>query len=270
MASLLAPTSAGAYPPSPYHLIYGLVRDEYGTPLMNNQVKILLVSTGGSQTQTAIDPGLAVGLNYQLPVPMDTLLKPDLYRPNALVVGTAIRVYVVVGNTTNIPIVSATISTNLGQPTKMTRIDLTLGTDSNGDGIPDEWELAYLAALGSNLTLSNLNATLDLAHNGLTLIQEFQLGTAAFDSSNPFSVRIVGYNAGSPILEFPTTAGVSYSVLGSTNLQQWGLLPFRLAAEDISAPARTSYTETVVQTLQVKVAQSGPVPPALFFRISSH
>ncbi len=269
LVTLLAPVAARAYPPSPYHLVYGLVRDEYGTPLTDNQVKILMISPSGSQSQASVQPGLAVGVNYDLQVPMDTLIKPDRYRPDALGVGAGFRLLVIIGNTTNVPIVSTTISTNLGQPTKMTRIDLALGTDSNGDGIPDEWELAFLAAIGSNLSLSSLNASLDLLHNGLTLMQEFQLGPAAFDGTSPFSVRLVSYNGGSAILEFPTSAGISYSVLGSTDLRQWTLLPFRLEAEDISTPTRTNYTETVVETLRLKVAQTGPAPPALFFRIGS-
>ena len=268
-AALLGCLPAWAYPPSPYHLIYGLVRDEYGTPLMDDQVQILLVSAGGSQSQTSIQPDLAVGVNYQLQVPMDTLLKPDLYRSNALAVGTGFRLYVVVGNVTNVPIVSTSTTNYLGQPTKMTQIDLTLGVDSNGDGIPDPWELAFLAAIGSNLSLGDLNANLDVAHDGRTLMQEYLLGSAAFSPENPFAVRMVTFNSGAPILEFPTETSRSYTVLGSTNLQQWAVLPFRLPSEGPSAVTRTNFTASVVQTLQVQVIPSGPGPRAQFFRISS-
>jgi len=66
-----------------------------------------------------------------------------------------------------------------------------------------------------------LNAGLDLAHDGRTLMQEYLRGTYAFDLSNPnpFAVRMVNFNSGAPLLEFPTTSGQSYTVLGSTNLQ---------------------------------------------------
>jgi hypothetical protein len=268
-AALLVYLPAQAYPPSPYHLVYGIVRDEYGTPLMNGQARILLVSTGGSQSQTTIQPNLAVDVNYQLPVPMDTLLKPDLYRPNALPVAAGFRMYVVIGNVTNVPIISTSTTNYLGQPTRMTRIDLTLGVDSNGDGIPDAWELAFLAAIGSDLTLADLNAGLDVAHDGRTLLQEYLLGSAAFNPANPFAVRMVDFNGGASILEFPTEASQSYTVLGSTNLQQWAVLPFRLTREGVSALTRTNFTESVVETLQVQVVPSGPAPRAEFFRISS-
>jgi hypothetical protein len=268
LTGLLVGVEARAYPPSPYHLIYGLVRDQYGTPLLNDQVQVLMVSTTGTRNSTTVQPGLAVGLNYQLQVPMDALLKPDLYRSNALAVSTGFKLYVVVGNTTNVPIVSAVTTTNLGQPTKMTRIDLTLGTDSNGDGIPDEWELQFLASLGANLSLADLNAGMDLAHDGRTLLQEYLLGTAVFDPDNPFAVRLVDYNGGGAVLEFPTMTGRSYTVLGSSNLQQWAVLPFRLTAEGAAALTRTNFTSSAIDRLQVQVLQSGPAPKAQFFRIS--
>src|SRR5260370_31615706 len=34
-----------AYPPAPYHTIYGLVRDQYGTPFVSTDVRIILVSS---------------------------------------------------------------------------------------------------------------------------------------------------------------------------------------------------------------------------------
>ena len=266
-ASLLAPAAAWAYPPNPYHLIFGTVRDEYGTPIQNAQAQVYLVATSGSQSKTFIQPNLAIGVNYQLPVPMDSLLKPDLYRSNALAAGAAFKMYVVIGNTTNVPIVSTSTVTNLGRPMEMTRIDLFLGVDSNGDGIPDAWELAFLAALGSNLALGDLNAGMDLAHNGRTLMQEYLRGPYAFDVERPLTVQMLEFNGGAPLLEFPVSAGASYSVLGSTNLEEWTVLPFRLPSEGSSGATRTNFTASASQALQVQVVAPDSEPKAQFFRI---
>ncbi len=259
--------TARAYPPSPYHLIYGVVRDEYGTPVMNDSVQVLLVATNGTQSRTFIEPSLAIGVNYQLRVPIDALRKPDVYRPDALMVGAGFKMFVIVGNTTNIPMVSVGSVTNLGDPAKTTQIDLTLGTDSNRDGIPDEWELAFLAALGSNLTLDDLNANSDVARNGRTLMEEYLLGAAAFEQPGGFAVRMVAFNSGAPLLEFPAASGSSYSVLGSTNLQHWATLSFRLSSEGVSGPTRTIYASTADQPLQVQIVPASPGPNAQFFRI---
>jgi len=264
---LLGCFPARAYPPSPYFLVYGMVRDQYGTPLKNAQVQIILESLEGSQTKAFLQPNLAIGLNYQLRVPLDTQLKPELYRPNALAVGDGFKMYVVIGNTTNVPIVHAASPINVGQPAQMMQIDLFLGVDSNGDGIPDAWELAFLAALGSDLTLADLNADLDLANSGRTLLEEYLRGTYAFDLNGPFDVRMVAYNGGAPLLELPAVIQQSYFVLGSLDLRQWTVLPFKLPSEGGSAEIRTNYLSTATQVLQIQVVQSGQIPRMQFFQI---
>jgi hypothetical protein len=243
------------------------VRDEYGTPISSDQAHVLLVKNGGVENRTSIQPALAIGINYQLRVPMDTLLKPDLYRSNALPAGAGFTMLVVIGNITNVPIVSTSTSPTLGEPAKMTRIDLQLGQDTNGDGIPDAWELAFLTALGSDLKLADLHAGLFLAHAGRTLMQEYLLGISALDLIGPLAVRIVALNGGAPLLEFPIASGGSYTVLGSNDLQQWTALPFRVPAEGASAPTRTNYTASLAQKLQVQVVPSSSGTAPQFFRI---
>src|SRR5262245_26382354 len=78
-----------AFPPAPYHMIYGQVRDEYGLPLelTNAQIIFTVESTNvANRTEITdiITPNLEPGVNYRLNVPMDSLTKPDLYRPTAL------------------------------------------------------------------------------------------------------------------------------------------------------------------------------------------
>ena len=259
--------SALGYPPTPYHLIYGLVKDQYGTPLMNRQAQIVLQTPSGTSVKTSIVPDLAIGVNYEIRVPMDSGLTPDTYKSTALEVGSSFTIVVVISGVTNVPIQLVGDFSQLGQPAQMTRIDLTLGVDSNGDGIPDAWELAFLAAIGSDLTLADLNAGLDLTGEGLTLMEQFLLDTHAFDRSNAFTSRILSANGGSPVLEFPTVTGKSYSVQGSPDLQQWTLLSFRLVADGPSGTIRTNYSASASEPLQVQVVKPPIVPKAQFFRI---
>lgn len=259
--------TALAYPPAPYHLIYGLVRDQYGTPLMDPQDQVVLQTASGETTTASITPGLAVGVNYALKVPMDSIVTPDLYRSNALTVVSPFELTVVVGGTTNLPIEADAIAAQLGQPAQITRIDLTLGVDANHDGIPDAWENAFLASIGSQLTLSNLNAGMDLAGDGRTLMQEYLLGTYPFDPGNPFAVRMVSQNNDRPVLEFPTMTGRAYTVLGSSDLTQWKPLPFRLVADGPSGVLRTNYTDSVIEKLQIQVVSPTNGPPMQFFKV---
>src|SRR5260370_18497252 len=101
-------------------------------------------------------------MNFQREVPMDAGLTADPYEPEALMASAPFKIYVVIGVTTNLPIQMTGNYSLLGQPGQQTRIDLTLGVDSNGDGIPDAWEIAFLSSIGSNLNLANLTAGLRL------------------------------------------------------------------------------------------------------------
>jgi hypothetical protein len=267
LVPLLASYSALAFPPAPYHLIYGTARDQYGTPLSGSDVSIVLETPSGVQLSTPVVPGLGAGINYELKVPMDAGLTPILYQPDALIVAEPFVMYVVIGSVTNLPLQTSTNYTLLGQPGQSTRIDLTLGVDSNGDGIPDAWEQSYLAALGLNLPLSALNANLDLAHDGRTLLQEFLLGDYPFDPGQQFMVSIVGMNGGSPLVEFPTTTGRSYTLLGSTDMQHWFPLSFHLPTDTLATTMHTFYYSLGIGTAQAQIVLPADAPQGLFIKL---
>jgi len=259
--------AARANPPAPYNLVYGVVRDAYGTPLTSAAATILLVTPGGTVIATQVLPGYAPGVNYRLKVPMDAGDTPDLYQPNALMAAAQFRLYVVINNVTNLPIEMTASYPALGQPGKVTRIDLTLGVDSNGDGIPDQWERAFLATLGLNLPLSALNANSVLTPDGLTLRQQYLFGTYPFNPSQPCLATFLGFKGNSPDLQFPTMTGRYYSVLGATDARNWSTVSFYLPSDDPAGAPRTYYYAPGIGTAEVLVVP--PVTPThtQFYRI---
>ena len=266
-AFVLGP-SAFAFPPAPYHLIFGTARDQFGTPITSAHSMVILETPTGVRISASLVPGQAAGVNYQIKVPMDAGITTDLYKTNALTPSAPFKLYVVVGSVTNIPLQMIGNYSLLGSPGQSTRIDLTLGVDANGDGIPDAWEQAFLTALGSGLPLSALNPNLDLAHDGRTLQQEFLLGSYPFDPADPFVVSMAGFNGNSPILKFPTMTGRSYTVLGSSDLKSWMPLSFHLATESAGAQPHSFYYAPGIQsTLQIQVIQPQPAPEKLFIKI---
>ncbi len=267
VACCLLGTSARAYPPAPHHTIYGLVRDDYGTPVLNPQAQVVLVSSTGAQVAGPLVPDLSPGVNFELDVPMDAGITPDTYQPSALVTAAPFKMYVVVGQVTNLPIQMTGNFSHLGQPGQQTRIDLTMGFDANGDGIPDSWEQAFLAAIGSNLPLSSLNANSILTPDGLTLLQQFLAGYFPFDPTDQFTVTLVDVNGGSPILQFTAITGRAYTLLGSPDLQQWYPLSFRIPAEGSAGPVHSYYPAPDIRTLQIQALQPDSGPPARFFRL---
>ena len=230
---------------------------------------VIFQSASGVQLATPIVPGSGPpGVNYMLKVPLDSGVTSDAYRANVPIPGAAYKLVVVVGSITNLPIQMGTNYLALGQWAHSTRVDLTLGVDSNGDGIPDAWEYAFLSMLGLSIPLSQLNANSVLTPDGLNLWQQFLLGTALFDPGDPLKVVFVGFNGISPILQFPTVLGRSYTVLQSPDLKTWSPAAFNLAGETAGAPTHSVYVAPNVAALQVYV-----VPPPLgashqFYRVT--
>jgi hypothetical protein len=249
-------------------LIYGTVRDQYGTPISVAGAQIVAQTPSGLRFTAPIVPGISStpGVNFLLKVPLDAGSAPDLYQPNALLPAAAYKLVVVIGTVTNVPIEIGTNYLSLGQWAKSTRVDLTLGVDSNGDGIPDSWELAFMAMIGTNLPLSSLNGNTILTPDGLTLRQQFILGTVLFDPGNPLRLIFVGFAGSSPILQFPTINGRSYSVLTSPDLRSWSPVYFNLTSEGLGA-THPFYFASGVGTIQVYVAPPPPTTPRQFYRV---
>ena len=265
--ALWLPVAALPYPPAPFHTLYGLVKDPYGTPIVSPDVHIVLVTSTGTPIEAEVIPGIAPGVNYQLKVPMDAGLTPITYKPTAYPAAAPFRLFVVMGGATNLPIQMAGDFSHLGQPSRSTRLDLTLGVDSNGDGIPDAWENAILGALGSSLTIDQVNGNSLVLGDGRTLMQAYLAGGNPLAGGSSLTLTLVDYQAGSPLLQFPVTTGHSYTLLGSADLKHWTTLSFRVPAEGPSGSTHQFYSAAGEQTIQVKAILPGPTPLAQFFRI---
>ncbi|MEQ2007851.1 MAG: hypothetical protein ABMA26_13725, partial [Limisphaerales bacterium] len=223
---LCAATVATAFPPALPHTIYGMARDEYGNPLRTNAV-IVLTTSAGLSVSARVDPELEPGVNYRLVVPLDSGVKSDAYKTGALQASVPFRIRVTINNATFLPLEMTGDYSLLGQPGKQTRIDLTLGEDTNGNGLPDAWERAILAARGWTNSLTDLNANSSPGGNGVTLLQEYVAGTYGFEDANGLSLTITRIEVGAPVLEFLAVRGRNYTILGSADLKVWGEVAFR-------------------------------------------
>jgi hypothetical protein len=256
---------ARAYPPAPDGFIYGQVKDQFGTPLTDTNAQVLLESSSGAQVLTYIQPNLAVGVNYLMRVPMDAGLTPNPYVANALTAGTSYKLYVVQNGVTNLPIEMMVATPVLGNPSQMAVQNLTIGTDANGDGIPDQWEELFLQQLGINIPLADINPNADYAHDGRTLLQEYLLGNYPYNPAGNFSVQLVSVNAGSAVLSFTTMTGRTYTAFGSTDLRNWTSLSFSVPS--LGTNAMASYYAGSIQPMQIQTVQPAGSPRMQFFRL---
>lgn len=267
LAGLLSAGLLQAFPPAPHHEVYGLVRDERGNPLDQAKASVFLEMAGSVVATGAIRPVAGVDGNYRLAIPLDSGLTAQRYRPTALLPQVPFRLRVRLGNVTYLPIHLNGASALLTRPGERTRVDLTLGEDADGDGLPDAWERALIAARGGRGTLADIRPSGDDDADGMTNLQEYLAGTYAFDPQDGFALAILGVVEGRSELEFTAIRGRTYTVQASTDLQDWKTVPFRVGA----GADQESLLSNDVRPVRVTVgpaAEGGAAPR--FFKVMVH
>ncbi len=259
--SLFSSTPALAFPPSPDHVISGVVRDELGNPLINEKVEVVLTTDAGVKIRTTIRLDLPAGSNYRLSIPLDSGLTAEPYKPTALRPTAPFTLSVTIGTKTYLPIEMVGNLMNLGQPAGETRLDLTLGEDLDGDGLPDAWERALLTA---GQTLADIRPGDDTDGDGISNLLEYLAGTYAFDPNDGFTLKVAGVSEGRPQLEFTVLRGRNYTILGSTDLKTWEPVVFRVPAEGADAPLRKTYQAADVRLLRVAAETTTDAGPTYF------
>lgn len=268
LALLFCVATALAFPPAPHHLIYGTVRDELGHPFRNPGAEVVLETGGPTPVRSAIAPSAEPGVNYRLAIPMDSGATADLYKPTALRPTVPFRLRVQIGNVTYLPIEMTGTAHLVARPGGRSRVDLTLGVDSDGDGLPDAWERALIQMLGGDLDLEDIRPEDDSDADGLSNLDEYVAGTYAFDPADGFSLAILPTSTDQPLLEFTAIRGRSYTVQASADMHDWTPVNFHLPADPASAAEREHLIATETRLIRARVAApANGGPPWRFFKL---
>lgn len=257
--TLILLVSAKAYPPAPHHQFHGSVRDEYGSPINDPAAQVILETASGVEFKTTIVPGREPGENYRLEVPMDAGIASDLYKPTALRPQMPFLIKVVIAGVTHLPIEMSADTSQLGRPGQRTLLNLTLGVDSDGDGLPDAWERLI------NPDISKVNPNDDSDGDKLSNRQEYLAGTYAFDPADGFSLNIKRFNEGRPVVGFTSIRGRHYIVQGSVNLGEWEAVEFVLPTGG-GTNRYQSYSATDTRAVEAEL-QLGDGDALKFFRL---
>jgi len=122
----------------------------------------------------------------------------------------------------------------VGTPASRVRLDLTLGIDSDGDGLPDAWEESQLYQAGylpgeDGWDLSLIDRDGDLDNDGLSNRLEYIAGTYAGDATSTIGLEIKEKSGENVRLETYAIYGKSYSIESSTDLETWTATSFSTA-----------------------------------------
>ncbi len=264
----LAAAAALAFPPAPHHTVYGTVRDELGNPLSNPGAEVLLEGNGTSLVRTPVAASTEPGVNYRLAIPLDSAATGDLYKPSALRPTVPVRMRVRVGSIMYLPIEMTGVANLLTRPGAASRVDLTLGIDSDGDGLPDAWERALIQMLPGDRTLDDIRPGDDSDGDGMSNGDEYLAGTYAFAPEDGFVLELVSLEQGGTVLEFTAIRGRSYRIFASDDMKAWVTVPFTLAAETSGEPARPTYQAEETRLLRVRAGwKEGDEPTLRFYKL---
>ncbi|NCC53089.1 MAG: hypothetical protein EOM20_18010 [Spartobacteria bacterium] len=207
---LLAAAMAQAGVPQPSAVVYGIVRDAFGYPYDTGAAVVALA--GGNEVARYAPGGLLPGVaNYRISLDMDSGGNP--YADYAVHVGAALEVVVEIGGSLRATIPDGGISAP--GPGGRLRLDLVTGTDSDGDGLPDEWEQQLIDQSGGQLSdLSDVMPEDDFDGDGMSNREEFQAGSFAFLVTDVLAVEAMEQVDGARIkVRFPTSSGRTYRLM---------------------------------------------------------
>lgn len=238
-----------------------------GEPVNLTNAVVTLETQTGVQIKTTVTPFLAPGANYRLLVPMDAGLTADAYKATALKPMVSFRMKVTIGNTTYLPMELHGSYASLGQPARTTHLDLTLGEDSDNDGLPDAWERQLIEMLGGGLTLADIKPGDDSDGDGMSNLQEYLAGTYAFDPADGLKLEVAGMNEGRLLFDFMVIRGRTYSVQSSTDLKTWTPVSFFLPSEGASATPTSAYAATDVRIIRVEAISPSTNSPVRTYRV---
>ncbi|MDA8736289.1 hypothetical protein N9M57_02795 [Opitutales bacterium] len=269
LVSLLSSLTALAFPPAPYYTLYGMVRDQIGQTLTAEGAVVVLLKEGVEVGRTPITAN-RIDQSYELNVRMDqTRSGTALYSDKAVSVGGLFSLVVEMNGSTFYPIeVSGTLQAGSGG--ERTRLDLTLGSDSDGDGLPDVWEQWQLYQAGQYpdadgiWDLSQITAEGDFDGDGQSDGFEYIAGTFAGDATEVFGLEIKEKLAGNVRLEFYAITGKAYTIERSSDMLEWQRVNF--AAQSAQNTPAASYVASGVGQVPVFLTPASDAKE--FYRLS--
>lgn len=259
-----------AYPPAPPTTTFGKVRGTFGYGISDGLTDLLLLADDREVSRTTISETGAFSENYRLTLPIDLNPAKGVYRLAAVTPKTSvIYSFAAEKNGKRIPIseVETVGSNDPLTAGKVRKINFVLGADTDGDGLPDDWERFQAGLLGGfeGNPLDLFSATGDYDGDGLSDVGEYIAGTFAliFEDGLNFEVTKV-YESGRADLRFLAIGGKTYRIESTSDFKTWTPVVFSLPNDPVST---TSIFKSDDTNFQMVMAEPGPTGPKIFYRL---
>ena len=254
-----------AYPPAPHHILEGLVRNEQGVPIIGDNIKVIAVSTEGSSIVSKVNVVFRPGVNYILHVPMESGVGRNLFDTAAFKHKMEFSLKVIIDGKDYLPIEMIGNTSKMGMPGETTYLDLTIGEDSDGDGLPDAWERGIASFTGK--TIDQIGPNDDSDGDGLSNLQEYISGSYAFDKNDGVIIHMKEVSVEKADFEFLVIPGRTYSIEMSTDFENWSQSDFKVTRGNIEENL-SHFISSKVENLSVYVPLSGEgTDKKLFFKL---
>lgn len=260
-AFALAPRTHG-FPPAPYYTLFGLVRDQVGQTLSADGANIILLKNGLEIARSPVVNGVKFDQNYELNIRIDQARSGTwMYSERAVAAEGSFSLAVELDGQWYYPI-EASGSLTAGKGGERVRLNLTLGEDTDGDGLPDIWEMWQLYQAGfypdanGNWPLHLIDRAGDLDGDGVSNWQEYLAGTFAGDAAERFELQIKEKTSTEVRFEFYAVTGKTYTLERSSDLKTWARVPFTIGSPGIGSLIHTAGEAGVVSAFATPSAAS--------------
>jgi hypothetical protein len=275
VAAIVAGVAVAVSIPQAPVVTYGLVRDEFGTPLGADAGAVMTLVKDADQagtvySKTVAGPTAYPGVNYRLSLEIDS---EGPSRSYAVVRGTPMRVKCTIDGAVRNLTPSPVFATPVNGTAQ--RLDFSLGDDADGDGLPDAWEAWMLQLAGRAHDADAIAAFRpgdDADGDGMTNAAEYFAGTNPFLATDLLAITSfekVAESGGTRrmMIKFTTVPGREYRIVTAEKLNASLWAPAATTRIADGTPAFETYQGT---GRQITVYLDVDSRAAAFFKVAAN
>lgn len=220
-----------AAPPRPSFTLYGKAYDPFGWPYMSDNTVVVARQGETELARFRINSDIGPTSNYTLDLPGNRIGEPF-----SIEIVNGDRAWQIIG-ADQLPL--------LGGPGEVARRDLLAGTDSCGDGLPDEWKWWVVHSSGGAFTnITEILPDDDFDGDGMTNREEYLAGTDPTWDVDVFAIEELWRHGEWIELGWYTVPGMTYrlhtnAAIAAAHLQ-WQPASFRISPHT-NAPQETLF-----------------------------